>query len=91
MFFRKGKTLILSAERRSVVQKQASRGFVRGECANGKHIKKTPQMRPKSVTKSMRNQCKTHARKSYVKNTENHPNWSRKGGQNRGKTFQKYM
>ena len=91
MFFRKGKTLILSAERRSVVQKQASRGFVRGECANGKFIKKTPKMRPKSVTKSMKNPCKIHARKRYVKNTENHQNWSRKGGQNRGKTSQKYM
>jgi hypothetical protein len=41
MFFLKGKTLILSAEHSSVVQKQGSRGFVRGECANGKIIKKT--------------------------------------------------
>ena len=47
MFFWKGRTFILSAEHYTVVQKQGSRGFVRGECANGKVIKKPSEMHPK--------------------------------------------
>ena len=81
MFFWKGKTLILSAEHHTVVQKQASRGFVRGECANGKFIKKPSKMRSKSVPKSIQNRYKFHTRQSDAKNTENHPKWSSKGSQ----------
>jgi hypothetical protein len=33
------------------------------------------------MPKSMKNQCKIHARKSGAKNIENHQNWSRKGSQ----------
>jgi hypothetical protein len=50
--------LILNAEHSSVVQKQGSRGFVRGEGANGKLIKKPSKMRSKSITKLMENRCK---------------------------------
>ena len=81
MFFWKGKTLILSAEHHTVVQKQASRGFVRGECANGKLIKKPSKMRSKSIPKSMQNRYKFHTRKRDAKNTENHPKWGSKGSQ----------
>jgi hypothetical protein len=83
--------LILSAEHHTVVQKQASRGFVRGECANGKLIKKPSKMGPKSIPKSMKNRYKFHARKSDVKNIENHQKWSRKGSRNEEKTYQKLM
>jgi hypothetical protein len=88
MFFWKGKTLILSAEHCSVVQKQASRGFVRGECANGKLFKKTSKMRPTSIRKSIKNLYKFHARKSDAKNIEKHKKWNRKGCQNEEKTYQ---
>ena len=39
----------------------------------------------------MKNLWKIDARKSDGKNPENHQNWSRKGGQNRETTSQKYM
>ena len=71
MFFRKGQTLILSAEHYTVVQKQASRGFVRGECANGKSTKKPSKMRSTSVPKFVENLCKNDARKSDAKMIEN--------------------
>jgi hypothetical protein len=57
MFLWKGKTLILSAEHHTVVQKQGSRGFVRGEGTNGKPLKKPSKMKPKSMPKSMENHC----------------------------------
>ena len=61
MFFWKAKSLILSAEHSSVVQKPGSRGFVRGECANGKfinkNIKNETNIHPKINEKSMQNPC----------------------------------
>ena len=89
MFFWKGKSLILSAEHCSVVQKQGSRGFVRGECANGKFIKKPLNMRSKSVPKSMQNLYKFHTRKSDAKNIENHQKLSSKGSQQPFKNLSK--
>jgi hypothetical protein len=81
--------LILSAEHCSVVQKQASRGFVQGEFANGKLIEKPSKIEPKSIPKTMENRYKFNARKSDVKNIEKHPKWSRKGSRNEGKTYHK--
>ena len=54
---------------------------LQGECANGKIIKKSSNMRPKSMPKSRKNQCKIHARKSDAKNMENHQQLSPKGSQ----------
>ena len=79
LFFRRGRTFILSAEHYTVVQKQGPRGFVRSECANRKVIKKPSEMKPKSITKSMNNQCRIHARRSDAKKRENQKNWSPKG------------
>jgi hypothetical protein len=89
MFFSKGKTLILSAEHYTVVQKQGSRGFVWGECANGKVIKKPLKIRSKSVPKSTWNRDKFRIQKSDAKNTENHPKWSSKGSQKPSKNLLK--
>ena len=36
---------------------------------------------PKTIPKSMKNQCKIHARKSDAKNMENHQKWMPKGSQ----------
>jgi hypothetical protein len=66
MVFKKGKTLILSAEHCSVVQKQASRGIIRGKRANEKLIKKRDKS-TKIHPKNDENQYKFHARKSDAK------------------------
>ena len=61
MFVRRGKTFILRAEHYTVVQKQGSRGFVRGECANGEShqttIKKETKIHHENEEKSMQNPC----------------------------------
>ena len=92
--FWKGKKLILSAEHYTVVQKQASRGFVRGECANGKFIKKPLKIRSKSVPKSIINRYKFHTRKSDARMMEKgakmEPRGDRKWWKIRKMTCQKW-
>ena len=55
----------------------------------GKASKKTSEMRSKSIPKSMQNRYKFHTRKSYAKNTGNHPKWSPKGSQKPSKNLSK--
>ena len=55
-----------------------------------KIINKSSKMRLKSMPKSMKNQCKFHARKSDAKNIENHQNWSPKGSHEPSKINKKW-
>ena len=44
-----------------------------GRYANGKGIKETSNIRPKSITKAKKHRCNFHARKKKTKNMNNHP------------------
>jgi hypothetical protein len=58
---------------------------LQGGCTNGKFIKKTSKRRYESIPKSMKNQCKFHARKSDGKSIKKQQTWTPKGNQKQRK------
>ena len=63
--------VVLMCKNTQIIVKTMFLKVVHFACANGKGIKKTSNMRPKSILKSIQNRCENNAQKSDAKMMEN--------------------